>query len=64
MPATALPGAREQLNYWLEERDKAGLSGDAERVARSEHFIKQCRLVIAALERAAQYSSGAGGTTA
>jgi hypothetical protein len=62
MPATALPAAREQLNYWLEERDKARLADDAERVARCEHFIKQCGLVIAALERAAQHSSGAAGT--
>jgi hypothetical protein len=63
MPATALPAAREQLDYWLHECEKARPNGDAERLARCEHFVKQCELVIAALERAAKYVPVAGRTT-
>ena len=55
MPLTALPAAREQLKYWEEECEQAKLAGDTERIARCEHFIHQCELVIAALERAAQH---------
>jgi hypothetical protein len=55
MPLTALPAAREQLNYWEEEREQAKRAGDTARIERCEHFIHQCKLVIAALERAAQH---------
>jgi hypothetical protein len=56
--ATALITIRGQLEYWQQERERARRNDDFERTARSEKFIAQCEVVIAALCEAVSNQSG------
>jgi hypothetical protein len=51
---SALEAIQEQLKYWEDECALAHRNEDAQRIARCERFIQQCKLVIAALNDAAQ----------
>lgn len=53
MTQTALEATREQLKYWEEEC--AGAVG-TERKEQCTRFIRQCELVISALEEAAKHA--------
>ena len=59
MPENALPAAaREQLKYWQDELAK---SQDEKRDRQCERrFIKQCEIVIEALERTSQVMRRSG----
>jgi hypothetical protein len=46
---SALNAAREQLEYWRQQRDIAARQGRPERLAQCERFIRQCELVSSAL---------------
>ena len=47
---SALAAAQEQLAYCQRECDKARHLEDQERLARCERFVRQCEVLISALE--------------
>lgn len=48
----ALAAMKSQLDHWTTEREAAASSGNVARVEQCEHFVAQCQMVIASLERA------------
>jgi hypothetical protein len=46
---SALDAARQQLEYWKQQREIAARAAQPERLAQCEKFIAQCELVISAL---------------
>jgi hypothetical protein len=54
MNKPALEAAREQLRYWQAECDAARRAENMERIALCERSIRQCEVVISALERMAK----------
>ena len=55
MPKTALPIAREQLEYWRRQYSRACEDGNEERVYECQLVIEQTLKIIDALEYAAQH---------
>jgi hypothetical protein len=54
MTDPALEAAKEQLKYWQGEYEAARLAADFQRLAQCKRFIKQCELVVSALDDAAK----------
>ena len=54
--SSALEAARQQLEYWKQQRDIATVQARPERLEQCEKFIAQCELVISALEGAGKTS--------
>ena len=54
MTKTALEAALEQVKYWEAEYVVAHVTGASQRVTQCVRFIKQCKLIISALEDAAK----------
>jgi hypothetical protein len=58
---SALAAARQQLEYWKQQRDIATVQARPERLAQCEKFISQCELVISALSDGARHAGHAPG---
>jgi hypothetical protein len=54
---SALNAARQQLEYWKQQRYIATRDAHPERLAQCENFIAQCELVISALSDASDGKS-------
>jgi hypothetical protein len=60
MNTSAIDAARQQLEYWKQQRDIAVREAQPERAAQCRKFIAQCELVISALDESrAQRIAGA-----
>jgi hypothetical protein len=47
--STAVAAARQQLDYWKQQREIAARAAQPDRLAQCEKFIAQCELVLSAL---------------
>jgi hypothetical protein len=52
MTDPALEAAKQQLKYWQGEYEAARLRADFQRLAQCKRFVKQCELVVSALNEA------------